>query len=167
MPVDFFIPGCKSTTTKDKFGLCDDPPPAKNPAYINENTPGKWIAEVENNSEIPVDFHAIDNCIKLLRPNGEPESRCDCMLHYKNSLLFVELKDRAYRGWISAGSKQVANTIQKFKENHNTTDFDKIEAYICNKQRPLAITGVNETAQRFKDKTDGLTLRVSRTINID
>lgn len=165
MPVDFFISGCKSTTSKNKFGLCDDPPPAKNPAYINEDIPENWIAEVENKEEISVDFHAIDNCIEILRPNGEKESRCDCMLHYKNSLVFAELKERGYSGWISKGSKQISNTIKIFKENHNINDFDKVQAYICNKQRPLAIIGSNATVQKFKDET-GLTLKPDRNIKI-
>lgn len=165
MPVDFFISGCKTTTVKDKFGLCDDPPPAKNPAYIEENNPEDWIAEVENENEISVDLHAIDNCIEILRPNGEMESRCDCMLHYNNSLVFAELKDRASSGWLAKGSSQVSITINKFKENHNITDFDKVEAYVCNKQRPLAITGINTTAQKFKDET-GLTLKPDRNIKI-
>ncbi len=166
MPVDFFSAGCKSTTSKDKFGLCDDPPPANNPAYIDEDSSEQWIAEVENKSEIPVDFHAIDNCIEILRPNGEMESRCDCMLHYNNSLVFAELKDRGYRGWISKGSKQISNTLRIFKENYNIEEFDKVEAYVCNKQRPLAITGFNTTVQRFKDETR-LTLKPDRNIKIE
>ena len=165
MPVDFFIPGCKTTTVKNKFGLCDDPPPAKSPAYIDEDTPEEWIAEVENENEFSVDLYAIDNCIGILRPNGEMESRCDCMLHYNNSLIFAELKDRASSGWLSKGSKQVSITISKFKESHNINDFDKVEAYVCNKQRPLAIMGSNTTVQKFKDET-GLTLIPDRNIKL-
>ena len=165
MPVDFFISGCKTTTVKDKFGLCDDPLPAMNPAYIEENNPEDWIAEVENKNEISVDLHAIDNCIEILRPNGEMESRCDCMLHYNNSLVFAELKDRARSGWLAKGSSQVSITINKFKESYNITDFDKVEAYVCNKQKPLAITGNNTTVQQFKDET-GLTLKPDRNIKI-
>jgi hypothetical protein len=166
MPIDFFVSGCKSATVKDKFGLCDDPPPAKNPAYIKEDTPDDWIAEVDNKNEISVELYAIDNCIEVLRPNGEMESRCDCMLHYSNSLVFAELKDRASRGWLAKGSSQVSTTINKFKENHNINDFDKVEAYVCNKQRPLAITGINTTVQKFKDET-GLILKSDRNIKIE
>ncbi len=79
---------------------------------------------------------------------------------------FAELKDRAYRGWISRGSKQVSITISKFKENHNINDFDKVEAYICNKQKPIAITAAITTIQKFKDET-GITLRVGRKIRIE
>ncbi len=166
MPVDFFISGCKSTTSKDKFGLCDDPPPAKNPAYIDEDSPEKWIAEVKNLSKISVDFHAIDNCIEILRPNGEMGSRCDCMLHYDKSLIFVELKDRGHGGWIAKGSKQISNTIRIFKQSNDIDDYDKVKAYVCNKQRPLAITGTNTTAQKFKDET-GLTLKLDRNIKLE
>jgi len=165
MAIDFFIYGCKSTTVKDRFGLCDDPPPSKNPAYIEENTPEDWVAVVENKNVISVDLHAIDNCIEILRPNGELESRCDCMLHYNNSLVFAELKDRASRGWLTKGSSQLTITIRKFKENYNIEDFDKVEAYVCNKQRPLAITGSNTIVQKFKDDT-GLILKPDRNIKI-
>ncbi len=166
MPVDFFTSSCKSGTAKTKFGLCDDPPPATNPAYIDELTQEKWIAEVINKNEISIDFHAIDNCIDIKRPNGEMESRCDCMLHYNNSLIFVELKDRVSSGWLAKGGDQVSITICKFKEFHNINVFDKVEAYVSNKQRPLAITGYNTVAQKFKDKT-GLTLKPDRNISIE
>ncbi|MCT4602637.1 MAG: hypothetical protein N4A59_07040 [Marinifilum sp.] len=166
MPVDFFISGCKSTTTKDQFGLCDDPPPANNPAYIDEDSSEKWIAEVKNAGEILVNFHAIDNCIEILRPDGSMESRCDCMLHFNNSLIFAELKDRGYRGWIAKGSKQISNIIRIFKENYNVNEYDKIEAYICNKQRPLARTGTNTTVQKFRDET-GITLKLDRNIKLE
>ncbi len=166
MPIDFFISGCKSTTAKDKFGLCDDPSPAKNPAYIDENSSENWIAEVDNVGEILVDLHAIDNCIEILSPNGEMESRCDCMLHFNKSLIFAELKNRGYRGWIAKGSKQVSNSIRIFKENHDIGDYDKVEAYVCNKQRPLAITSISTTVQKFKDET-GLNLKIERNIKIE
>ncbi|MCF8362774.1 MAG: hypothetical protein K9G70_09155 [Prolixibacteraceae bacterium] len=165
MPVNFFIYGCKSTTSKSKFGLCDDQHNEKKPAYIDENIVHKWIAEVENRNMISVDFHAIDNCIEILKLNGGMEKRCDCMLHYNNSLIFAELKDRGYRGWIARGSSQISKTIKIFKENHDINYFDKVEAYICNKQRPLAILGINTTAQKFKDET-GLTLNINRKIKI-
>lgn len=166
MPVDFFISSCKSTTVKNKFGLCDDPPPATNPAYIDEYVQDKWIAEVINKNEITVDLHAIDHCIEIKRPNGEMESRCDCMLHYNNSLIFIELKDRASSGWLKKGGDQVSITIRKFKEFHDTNIFKKMEAYVCNKQRPLAITGMNTVTQKFKDET-GLILKPDRKVIID
>ncbi len=166
MPIDFFTSGCKSTTSKDNFGLCDDPPPANDPAYIDEVSPEKWIAEVENKDEVSIDFHAIDNCVEVLRPNGEKENRCDCILHYGDSLIFVELKDRASTRWLAKGSKQISAMLNRFKENHDMSSFDKVEAYVCNKQKPLARTGNNVAAQRFKDET-GLTLRTDRKIKIE
>jgi hypothetical protein len=37
MPINFFVEEAKTTSSYLKFGLCDDPPPAQNPAYIDEN----------------------------------------------------------------------------------------------------------------------------------
>lgn len=165
MPVDFFITLCKSTTANKEFGLCDDPNQPVDPAYIDISSKERWIGKVDNRDGISVDFHAIDNCIDIRRANGEMESRCDCMLYYNNSLLFVELKDRASMGWLKKGRDQVLITINKFKEFHNINDYDKVEAYVCNKQRPLAITAINTIMQRFKDET-GLTLKADRNIII-
>jgi len=44
MPIDFFKPSCKTNSNSIKFGLCDDPPPDANPAFIDEMDQSKWIA---------------------------------------------------------------------------------------------------------------------------
>ncbi len=93
MPINFFDLHCKFTSTKRKFGLCDE----SASAYIDEearNKNDKWIAEIRNPNEIQVDFYAIDNCIEIKKANGDMESRCDGMLYYNKTLIFVELKNR-------------------------------------------------------------------------
>lgn len=35
MEIDFFDENCQSRTKAAKFGLCDEPPPSTNPAYID------------------------------------------------------------------------------------------------------------------------------------
>jgi hypothetical protein len=38
MIIEFEIAKCQSQSDKKIFGLCDDPSPAKNPAYIDDLT---------------------------------------------------------------------------------------------------------------------------------
>lgn len=43
MGINFFDANCQGRTNQSKFGLCDDPPPAKNPAYIDTEDSTKSI----------------------------------------------------------------------------------------------------------------------------
>lgn len=179
MPIDFFTspcsvingncqkPGivCKRTITDKSFGLCDAPSPSTLPAYIDTSDDSKWIAQVINNSSKEITFKAIDHCVPIFRSNGELENRCDGMLLCDNELIFVELKDRTYSGWLSKGSEQLISTISSFKANHNIQQYNKIEAYICNKQRPLANSNHIIEMEKFKNAT-GYILRVNRSITI-
>ncbi|MFZ4700650.1 MAG: hypothetical protein ACOYMG_11435 [Candidatus Methylumidiphilus sp.] len=179
MPVDFFAASCirvngkcqlpnvacKSTVQNHTFGLCDDPPPSSLPAYIDTTDKTKWIAHVNNPSLKEVTFKAIDNCIEILRPDGTQESRCDGLLIHGNSLIFVELKDRASSGWLSKGRSQLTITIKNFKQHHDINQFDNLEAYISNKQRPLAVTNISSEVQKFKNET-GMLLKANRNISI-
>jgi hypothetical protein len=171
MQIDFFGTACQTSSNKTRFGLYDDPPPAKNPAKINELDESIWIAEVHNSSGQTVYFYAIDHCIEILRPNGEPEKKCDGMLHYGTNLIFVELKDRDYSGWISKGRNQLIATLTHFIANHNVDNFTIESAYICNKQRFSAINNKIEV-QKFKDISiellggNGMNLKIDRNIVI-
>ncbi len=174
MPINFFQVGCKTESNQQLFGLCDNPDPAKDPAYIDEVDSTKWIAEVTNGASVNVDFFAVDHCpgIHPVRVNGESAKRCDGILRHNNKLSFVELKDRDHRGWISGGRKQVTETIQFFHANHNITTYANVDAYVSNKQRPLAVTGSYTEVQKFKDETAiilsnaGLLLNINRNISI-
>ena len=160
---------CSSVTTSTLFGLCDDlplpPPDTSLPAYVNVVDSDKWIAEVNNPRGIEVKFKAIDNCVPSFRLNGDQESRCDGMLLYENNLTFVELKDSASGGWIAKGRNQLIITIQNFSANNDIATYSKIEAYICNKQRPLTVVNISNELQKFKDET-GCILKVDRNIFI-
>jgi hypothetical protein len=186
MPIDFFTTPCekadchcnsprivcKKTTTNEKFGLCDDPPPAELPAYIQEYRSDEWIADVNNPDLKEITFKAIDHCVPVLRPDGNLESRCDGLLLQDNNLMFIELKDKVIRGWVKEARKQLAITIKYFKENHDISQYNIVEAYACNKQRPLAITSNTSEIQQFKDETadildnKGLLLKVDRNIQV-
>lgn len=167
MSIDFFKRVCKFTSNKNEFGLCDDPSPSANPAYIDEVDASKWIGEVKNLEEKQFDFYAIDHCIDLLKPNGKMDSRCDGLLHHDNSLIFVELKQRKIKGseWIKDGRKQLKITIDHFKTNHDIKSFEKVVAYVCNRYKPKVNMGHSVQLQMFKDET-GFILRAQKSIII-
>lgn len=166
MPLDFFSDACKTVSNKESFGLCDDPPPAKNPAYIDENDPSIWIATVDNKNKTKVDFYAVDHCVNVLKPDGiSLESRCDGVLQHGNNLIFVELKDRGSKGWLGGGVDQLIITFKNFAMNHRITDYTIEHGYVCNKQRPLVITSSANVQQKLKDET-GLLLKAQSKITI-
>jgi hypothetical protein len=170
MPINFFDAGCKTESNITKFGLCDDPPNhplPDTPAYIDEYDTSKWISIVNNPTEKKADFYAIDNCVTILKPDGiSMESRCDGMLHYDNTVLFVELKMRGGSGWLSKARTQLTITIDKFKTENPLVNFDKVEAHACNGLKPAAITGNNTEIEKFKIETGGLILNAGQNINI-
>lgn len=118
-------------------------------------------------------FKAVDNCVDILRSNGEKEQSCDGVLVYEDNLIFVELKDRGTQGWLTTAREQITVVFENFIKHHNIKAYSTIKAYACNKQRPLAVTSYNEEVQRFKDRTgslldnNGLILTVSRNIQIE
>jgi len=154
MPIIFFDIACKTQSNNSNFGLCDDSPPPEKPAYIEENDQSKWIGKVANPTNKNVDFYAIDNCVEILKPDGvSKESRCDGMLHFDNSILFVELKMRGSSGWLIKARTQLTITLGKFQLDNSLVDFDKVEAYACNGLKPFANKGNNTELQKFKDET--------------
>lgn len=68
MAVDFAKPACISSTNAKIFGICDDPPPSVDPAYLSYTNAEEWIVWVDNDQEKDITFTAIDHCIEILRP---------------------------------------------------------------------------------------------------
>lgn len=166
MPINFFDPNCKTESDISRFGLCDDPPPDSNPAYIDENDPSKWIATVNNNIQEIVRFYAIDNCVPILRPNGDMESRCDGLLLYSNKLIFIELKSREGGQWLKKGREQITTIVNIFKSQNNINSYAKVEAYVCNSLRPMTHFGQASNIQKFRDDT-GLMLKGTNAIELN
>ncbi|MEA1973677.1 MAG: hypothetical protein U9N34_10375 [Candidatus Cloacimonadota bacterium] len=166
MPIDFFQLSCKTESNNNEFGLCDDSPPITKPAYIDEDDSLTWIAIVNNPEQKIVKFYAIDNCVSILKPDGNMESRCDGLLLYSNNLIFIELKSREGGQWLKKGRKQLTTIVKIFKSENDITDYDKVEAYVCNNLRPIAHTGQASNIQKFKDET-GLILKGEKTINLN
>jgi hypothetical protein len=151
-PINFFQACCETTTTNKLFGICDSPPPPHNPAYLNYDEVAKpdWIAEVKNDNSVEVIFTAIDNCIVIKRADGTDESRCDCMLRYDNSIIFVELKDRMSKGWLGKAKNQLLITISTFMVNHNNAVYANKRAHIANAQRPFFQSGYQNVIDEIK-----------------
>lgn len=141
MPVNFFDKTQKTSSSNSQFGLCNDQPPAENPAYIDEQNRSSWIGIVDNPVNKQVDFYPIDHCVPLFRPKiakeknqilrkihtviiqcfniKELESRCDGVLRFSNSLFFVELKTRTSHKWLATG--KTVGSIERLDQSIETS----------------------------------------------
>lgn len=167
MSINFFDGKCQTFSNRKIFGLCDDPPPAENPAYIDENDGAKWIAVVENEDLHDVTFTAIDHCITIDRKDGKPAKKCDGVLSYHSTIIFVELKqqDTFRKEWIKEGEKQLRATIGYFEQEDVAEDFNNKQAYIANSDRPKFIeTQAGRMNQFFTDT--GYVLRIVNRIKL-
>ena len=170
MEIDFFNSQCKSVSNKKLFGLCDEQD-NKEPAYLDERNGDKWIAVVENEELKEIHFIAIDNCIDIWRDEvrKEMDNRCDGMLWYETSIIFVELKDRVSKkdknAWVEDGEKQLKCTIEYFEKTEQSNNFREKRAYIANKAHPIFKESQLVRMKNFKEET-GYTLRIENRIKI-
>lgn len=171
MPIDFFTGICQdgATPSQDitsavKFGICDDIPRGR--AYTDEIDSSKWIAEVDNPNAYTVTFTSIDNCIDIRRPDGNLDNRCDGMLTYEQSVVFVELKERdTDREWVAKGELQLRATITVFSNSHDSTSYLTRRAYVANSLRPNFASGRAAQMDKFKDDT-GFTMLIQNRIEL-
>ena len=150
--VDFSIPSCQTTNiTASIFGISD--PQDGGPAYVDYLLPCTWVAVVDNRSGFPLNFTAVDNCVEVLRNDGEMDYRCDGLLTGGDYLIFVELKDQ--RGeWIQhAVEKQLMTTIRHFQANCDISRYKKRLAYACNKRHPQFQYSHMSMMEEFRHKT--------------
>lgn len=170
MEIDFFKSQCQSVSNKKRFGLCDEQD-NKEPAYLDEQNEDKWIAVVENEELKEVHFIAIDYCIDIWRDKEKKEmdNRCDGMLWYETSIIFVELKDRVSKkdknAWVEDGEKQLKCTIKYFEKTEQSNNFREKRAYIANKAHPIFKESQLQRMKSFKQET-GYTLRIENRIKI-
>lgn len=169
MSIDFLQAGCQTSSSQKRFGLCDDPPPDKNPAYIDEQNGGKWIAVVENEDNNKAKYHvtftAIDNCVTILRPDKKVAQRCDGMLTFDATVIFVELKERAARGnlWVTDAESQLRTTIGYFEAQDIADDYSHKKAYIANSEHPKFKESQAIRMEKFQDEL-GYILRIENRI---
>jgi hypothetical protein len=170
------------------FGLCDDavrgsaqlihsarqtakPYDAAQPlkaAYIDELNSTTWIAVVLNSKPVPqaLTFCALDKVLDLRKSDGSPDKVCDALLAHASTIIFVELKEREYRGWVIAGYEQLKSTISHFEAGNEARRFKTHKAYIANRLRPNAERGKMGIMEQFHKET-GYTLRIRNTIEIE
>jgi hypothetical protein len=167
MIINFFDKDCQSISQKKRFGLCDVPPPAKTPAYIDEKDGSKWIAVVENEDNNTVTFTAIDNCIEIFREDGNMEKRCDGVLYFDKTIVFVELKERSARGneWVKDAEQQLRTTILIFEKAEEPTTFMHKKAYIANSEHPKFKDSQSRRMNQFFEDT-GYVLRIENRIRL-
>jgi hypothetical protein len=169
MSINFFVAAYQTHSVSKIFGLCDDPPPAKKPAYIDETDGAKWIGVVinedNNKPKYNVTFTAIDNCITILRSDGKPAKRCDGVLTFDATIIFVELKQRGARGnlWVEDAEKQLRTTIGFFEKEDVADDFNHKKAYIANSEHPKFKESQSMRMDKFFDET-GYVLRIENRI---
>jgi hypothetical protein len=171
MKTNFSEATCQDKSVSKLFGLCDTPPPLKGKAtraYIDELNGGKWVAIVENEYLIEVTFTAVDNCVELKNTSGIPVSRCDGMLTYNSTVVFVELKQRKAVGndWVKDADRQLRSTIDFFEDTEESDKYTEKRAYIANSEHPKAKFSQTNRMEKFKNET-GYTLRIMNRIRIE
>jgi hypothetical protein len=167
MIINFFEAGCQTFSSRPHFGLCDDPPPATNHAYIDEDNGANWIAVVENDNRYDVTFTAIDNCIEVERSNGTMAKRCDGLLTYDKTAILVELKQRSGKGngWVVEAEAQLRETIIYFEREDESNQFSSKRAYIANSEHPRFKETQIQRMDRFLNDTEYV-LRIENRIRL-
>jgi hypothetical protein len=167
MSIEFKIAKCQTQSDNKKFGLCDDPSPSKNPAYIDEKDGTKWIAVVENEDKYLVTFTAIDNCIEIKSGDGKMEKRCDGMLTYNSTVVFIELKQRGAKGnaWVEDAEPQLKNSIMHFEKTELSENYNQKKAYISNSEHPKFKLSQSQRMENFYIDT-GYILRIEARIKL-
>jgi hypothetical protein len=165
MKIDFKVAKCQTYSNKRLFGLCDDPYPAKNPAYIDENDGSKWIGVVVNDDCFNVTFTAIDNCIVINRKDGKLDKRCDGILTYNSTVIFVELKERGAKGnkWVEDAEKQLKTSISHFENSDDTDNYIVKKAFIANSEHPKFKVSQKRRMEQFLNDS-GYVLRIENRI---
>ncbi len=168
MSINFSVVKCQYTTEKKLFGICDDPPPIYKHAYLDEENGVKWIAVVINADRQHVTFTAIDNCIEIRSINGKMAKRCDGVLTFNSTIVFVELKERDEKGtnWIKDAEEQLRSTISYFEKSEKGTNYKIKKAYISNNEHPKFRESQARRMEQFLTDT-GYVLRIENRIILE
>lgn len=161
----FFDSKYKYISTKKIFGLCDDDPPPHKPAYLDETDGRKWIAVVANESQIKVEFVALDHSILLLKPDGTKDRCSDGLLTYNSTIIFVELTTAVHKNWKEDKDKQLRITISHFEKTKESNQYSFKKAYMANSNyRTFRPSYQTRTDKFFKDT--GYILKIENRIRI-
>lgn len=168
MSIVFQVVKCQTHSNSKIFGLCDNPSPAQDPAFIDEADGSIWIAVVENEYRYSTVFTAIDNCIEMKSTNGKMEKRCDGMLTFNTTVIFVELKQRIAKGnaWVEDAELQLKNSIFHFSKTELSESYDQRKAYISNSEHPKFKASQMERMEKFYIDT-GYVLRIEARMRLE
>jgi hypothetical protein len=157
---------CQDETDARKFGICDDKPHQR--AYIDTEDGRKWIAVIQNDERKSITFTAFDNCIEFNKTNGKKESRCEGVLTYSDTIIFVEAKERKgdAQTWAKDADKQLRNSIKLIEAKINLNIFSIKKAAICNKLQKGLINKHSVRMKQFLDET-GYVLIISKRLSIE
>ena len=163
---DIFKLLCQDITQEKKFGICDDIPNHR--AYVDLNNGSKWMTVVQNNSMLPVTFTALDNCIELRGTDGKMESRCEGIITYGNTIIFIEIKERTgdSKTWAKDADKQLRATISSIKSKINLDSFETKRAAITNRLQSRSKEKHTVRMKKFLEDT-GYLLSVDNRIKIE
>ena len=164
-PFSFFDSKYQYVSTKKIFGLCDDEPPSHEPAYLDETDGSKWIAVVENDRQFEVRFIALDNSIKLFKPNGDQDRCSDGLLTFHSTIIFVELTTATHKNWKKDKDDQLRTTISHLKKTKEANQYEIKKAYIANSNRRVSNTSYQSRMDIFLNDT-GYDLRIQNRIEI-
>jgi hypothetical protein len=120
---------------------------------------------VVNEERYAVTFTAIDTCIPIRQADGTMHKRCDGVLTYVASIIFIELKERGGSGssWVKDAELQLKTTIGFFEKTADAEIFSQKKAYIANKNRPKFKESQIRRMEQFLADT-GYVLRVENRI---
>lgn len=163
---DIFKPLYQDITNSRNFGICDDKPHQR--AYIDEIDGQRWTAVVRNHYGRQIVFTAIDNCTEFNKANGSKEIRCEGILTFDDTIVFVEIKERKgdAKTWAKKADDQLRNSIRIIQARVNMNAYVVKKAYISNRHQKNLNESHAVRAKRFQQET-GYILRVENRINID
>lgn len=157
---------CEDKTSEKLFGICDDKPHQR--AYIDTQDGRKWIAVINNDIRHSITFTALDNCIEFNKANGKKESRCEGILTYGETIIFVEAKERKgpAKTWAKDADKQLRNSIRLIESKVNLDLFSIKKAAITNRQQRGLKEKYSVRMKQFMEQT-GYILLINNRINIE
>jgi len=164
MPINFFDETCQELSIVDsEFGICDNEDGSK--AFVDRVNRDKWVATVDNSGKMELTFTAIDNCVEIMRDNGDMDKRYDGMLTSEEHIFFLELKSQR-SNWITDAIEQLRVTVGHFIENHDISIFRYKRAFACNNKHPQFQVINHEKKQRFFNEFK-VRLHVQATIKVN
>jgi|SRR5581483_6315264 len=163
---DIFKALCQDVTDEKFFGICDDKPHER--AYLDTEYPNKWLATVQNKSKKEITFTALDNCIEMRGIDGKMSSRCEGLLTYNDTIIFVEAKERDGDSgtWAKKADGQLRISIDNLKTKVDLSGFKNKRAAITNRKQNRFNKKHSVRIKKFFEDT-GYILSVDSRITID